>query len=292
MAEPQFAQGAVDLSALAQQPKNSANEPAAHDAMQLRADNITQLIEASQQQPAVVLIGTTRSDASEALRASLGQLSTEMPGAFVFAYADADAHADVAQMFGVRALPTVVALYQGQPLANFEGEQPKEALVQWIQAIQKAIGREPTEPQGEAAPETPEDPRFAEATEALNRGDFEAAIAVYERILASEPKNTEARQARDNARLLMRLQTQQGEDPIAQANEDPTNLDYAFAAADAEIAQGTPEAGFSRLIALLRNTSGKEKDVIRERLVELFALFEPSDARVLQARADMANALF
>lgn len=292
MAEPQFAQGAIDLSALAQQPSSTGSQPTNASELQVRADNITELIEASKQQPAVVLIGTARSEASEGLRTTLGQLSTEMPGAFTFAYADTDAHADVAQMFGVRALPTVVALYQGQPLANFEGEQPKEALVQWIQAIQKAIGQEPTEPTVSAEQETPEDPRFAEATEALNRGDFDAAIAVYERVLASEPKNLEAKQARDNARLLSRLQQQRGTDPIAQANADPNNIELAFAAADAEIAQGTPQAAFSRLIGLLRSISGKEKDAVRDRLVELFALFEPSDARVLQARAEMANALF
>ncbi|GGG77367.1 tetratricopeptide repeat protein [Corynebacterium pelargi] len=290
MTEPQFAQGAIDLGALAQQSQRAsqAQQEGGAGELNVNAGNVQQLVEISNSTPVVVLIGTQRSEASVQLRQHFQELSTEMPAAFRFAYVDADQAADVAQMFGVRALPTVVALYQGQPLANFEGAQPKEALQQWINAIQKATGAT-----GEQEPEQPaEDPRFAEATQALNQGDFDAAIAVYEKILASEPKNLEAQQARDNVRLLQRLEAHKGEDPIALADASPEDISLAFAAADAQIANGDAGGAFDRLIALLRQSSGKEKNEIRERLVELFALFPSTDPRVLRARGEMANALF
>ncbi|AZA09460.1 tetratricopeptide repeat protein [Corynebacterium pseudopelargi] len=289
MTEPQFAQGAIDLGALAQQSQRSQpQQEGGAGELQVHAGNVQQLVEMSNSTPVVVLIGTQRSEASVQLRQHFQALGSELPGAFSFAYVDADQAADVAQMFGVRALPTVVALYQGQPLANFEGAQPKDALQQWIKAIQKATGAG-----GEEAAEQPaEDPRFAEATQALNEGDFDAAIAVYEKILASEPKNVEAQQARDNVRLLQRLEQHQGEDPIAMAEAAPGDVSLAFAAADAQIAAGDASGAFERLIALLRHSSGKEKNEIRERLVELFALYPATDPRVLKARGDMANALF
>ncbi len=38
----------------------------------------------------------------------------------------------VAQMFGVQAVPTVVALAGGQPISSFQGPQPPDQLRQWV----------------------------------------------------------------------------------------------------------------------------------------------------------------
>ncbi|CAB0693047.1 co-chaperone YbbN [Corynebacterium diphtheriae] len=252
-------------------------------------DNVEeQLIKRSMQVPAVVLIGTPRSPDSEQLRADLSQIASGASLSFIFAYIDADATPQVAQMFGIQGLPTVVALAQGQPLANFEGGQPMEALQQWTAAVVKAVeGKLPGITGDDAEAEPAEDPRFEPATEALNAGDFDAAIAVYEEILRHEPKNQMALQARDNARLLSRLKDADGSvDPIAVADADLQDVDKAFAAADAEITTGKVEEAFDRLIELLPN------EKVRTRLLELYSVFEPSDSRVQAARSKMASKLF
>jgi putative thioredoxin len=52
------------------------------------------------------------------------------------------------------------------------------------------------------------------------------------------------------------------------------------------------EAAFRRLLALLRRTSGDDRDAVRDRLVEYFELIGPDDPRVGPARRDLTNALF
>jgi putative thioredoxin len=55
---------------------------------------------------------------------------------------------------------------------------------------------------------------------------------------------------------------------------------------------GHLEPGFKRLLALISLTSGDEQKRAKERLIELFALVDPADPRVIKARAALASALF
>ncbi|AKE41621.1 putative thioredoxin-like protein [Corynebacterium kutscheri] len=292
-----FVAGAIDLGEVKARADARAN--AAHTTMAggvagvltLSMDNVEEeLIKRSTQVPVIVLIGTSRSPESEQLRADFSQLVTATQNAtpsFVFRYVDADQTPQVAQMFGIQGLPTVVAIASGQPIANFEGGQPKEALEKWSAAVVEAVAGQLTGLPEDEDTEPAEDPRFAPATQALNNGDFDAAIAVYDAILVQEPKNAMALKARDNARLLARLQqADHSTDPVVAADANPDDIELACAAADHHIAAGLPELAFERLITFLPN------DAARTRLLELFALFEPTDPRVISARAAMANKLF
>jgi len=64
-----------------------------------------------------------------------------------------------------------------------------------------------------------------------------------------------------------------------------------FPAADAEAAAGDAESAFDRLLALMAAVPDRKPE-IRDRLLELFALFDPTDPRVLAARGKLASALF
>jgi len=268
-------------------------------ALTLTMENVEdELLKRSAQVPVIVLIGTARSEDSNRLRADFTDLAEAGHYSFVFRYADADATPDIARMFGVQGLPTVVAIAAGQPIANFAGGQPKEALTQWVAAVKDAVAGQLTgipaeELAGAADNEAaePEDPRFIPAEKAMAEGDYAAAISVYEGILAQDPKNAAARAARDNARLLGRLTDAGDTDPIAEANAHPTDVAAGFAAADAEAAAGDAEAAFDRLLALMAAAPDRKPE-IRDRLLELFALFDPTDPRVLAARGKLASALF
>lgn len=317
-----FAAGALDLSQLkaraearnrasdqpAQPGRGAAGQPpqpgTVVPVITATQDNLeAEVLRRSIEIPVVVLVGSERSEDSEQLRTDLATLARQADLSFVFAYVDADATPDIAQMMGVSGLPTVLALAAGRPVTNFQGGQPMAALQQWTSSLIEAVGSQLQGlPEGtvtaaeEAAPEPqepPGDPRFDAATEALNAGDFDSAIAAYDDILSAEPKNAEARQARDTARLLARLnQNEAAGDPVAAADAAPDDLDKAYAAADQEIAAGNPEAAFTRLIDQLTRTGGKEKTAVRDRLVELFSMFDASDPRVLDARRGMASALY
>ena len=157
--------------------------------------------------------------------------------------------------------------------------------LQAAQAGQAPAGEE------EAAPA--EDSRLSEAEEQLGNGDFDGAIATYEAILTEEPGNQEIKQARDTTLLLKRLSAAgQGVDHIGQADAHPDDIDAQLDAADADVVAGRPEAAFERLIAGMRRTAGADKDRLKERLLELFGLFDAADPRVLSARTQLASALY
>jgi putative thioredoxin len=55
---------------------------------------------------------------------------------------------------------------------------------------------------------------------------------------------------------------------------------------------GATQQAFNRLIELIRNTGGAERESVRVRLLELFETVGPSDPAVLKARRDLMSALF
>lgn len=255
------------------------------------------VVRRSAEVPVVVLIGTARSTQSEQLRTDLQDLAMQGNLSFLVAYVDADATPQVAQVFGVKNLPTVVALGAGQPLTNFEGAQPKDALKQWVETLVQNVGPQLKGLQGDHGSEQPqeeeEDPRLQEAEGFLNAGDFDGALKVYNSILEAEPENVQIKQARDTTVLLKRLDpANQTEDPIAAAEGDKGDVDKQMRAADAEVVAGAPEKAFERLIETMKVTAGDEKARVRGRLLELFGLFEASDPRVLEARTKLASALY
>ena len=306
-----FVAGALDLGQLKQRAQQKAQAQdqqrtgagpgaatgAASDAniapfFEVTPDNIEDLVlRRSAQVPVVVLLGSSRSPQSEQLKADFAELAQAGGLRFVVGYVDADAQPAVAQMFGIQSVPTVVALAAGQPLTHFAGAQPRELLAQWVDALVEQVGPQLEGlPAAGQAPEEPElDPRVAVAEQALNAGDFDAAIAAYEAILAEDPGATDIRQARDTTRLLQRLKGV--EDPIAAADQDPSAV-AQMAAADAEIVAGVPEQAFARLIAVMRESAPDERTTVRDRLLELFGLFDAGDPRVLEARTALASALY
>ncbi len=305
-----FVSGAIDLGevkARAESRQKAHEEgpaskviPTSFDVTMENLEN--DVLRRSTQVPVIVLIGTSRSPDSEQLKADLTTLAAGAGLSFLFGYIDADTHPDVAQVFGVQGLPTTIAVAAGRPLADFQGGQPAEALGQWISSVIQAVGSQlgglpegavPAGGEPQAPVEEPQDPRLDAATEALNNSDFDGAVTIYEQMLAEDPKNAEIKQARDAAVLLGRMGSLPDDtDVVAEADADPTSPEKAFAAADAEIVSGNPEGAFDRLIALLMRTAGKEKDAVKDRLIELYGLFDPIDPRVLEARRKMASALY
>lgn len=291
MTQPQFTGGAVDLAALAQQAE--ARKELAESTFEpfievTERDVEAKAFERSTQIPVVLMVGTARSPESEQLKATLENLAAGQRE-FLVAYVNADAHPQLAQALGVRALPTVVALAAGRPVTNFEGNQPAEQLTQWLQALVQNIGPQLSGLSDEADAGEPEaDPRLAQAEAAVQAGDYDAAIAVYDEMLAQDPANAEVKQAKATVAVLKRFNPQaRTSDPIADAAADPTDMAKQLDAADAEVLAGNPEAAFERLLAHVK-TSPEAKD----RLLELLLLFDANDPLIKRTRTNLASALF
>lgn len=277
-----FTGGAIDLGALAQQ-RESQREAGAGFQPFVTVDETTieaQAFQRSLEVPVVLLIGTARSADSESLKAAFERLAAGQR-AFMVAYVDADATPQVAQMLGVRVLPTVVALAAGRPVTDFEGNQPDDQLEQWVGALVSQLGPQLQGLRDDDAspdPQPAEDPRLDRATAALNAGDFDAATAVYDEILAEDPANAEIKQAKATVAVLKRVESQA---------EPADEVERQLQLADRQFVAGDPEAAFDGLLALV-----KSEPRAKERLFELLALLEPADPRVIAARTRLASSLF
>jgi putative thioredoxin len=195
-------------------------------------------------------------------------------------------------------VPTVVAVAGGQPIDAFAGPLSAPELDQWIARLLEAlrdklpgikaaeagaVGAEPVE--------EPEDPRFIEAEDAFERGDFAAAEAAYEQILSVEPANEEAKAALAQVRFTARAESVDPE-VIAHADSAPDDIEAQLAAADLEIANQDVEKAFKRLVDTVRRVYGDDRNKVREHLVGLFELFAADDPRVATARRNLASALY
>ena len=285
--------GAVDLSGLKQ--RAQAPAPAGHaptgDAVDITEANFeSEVILRSDEVPVVVLLWSPRSDLCVELLDMLGGLAAQDAGRWSLAAVNVDVEPRVAQIFGIDAVPTVVALAAGQPLSSFQGVQPPEELRRWVDSLLSATAGK-LKGGGEAAEAEVVDPALIGAREHLEAGDFDAARASYQAIVDADPGNAEANGAIRQIDFLVRA-TAQRPDAVEVADAAPGDIDAAFAAADTHLLNQDVSAAFARLIALVRRTSGDERTRVRTRLIELFELFDPADPEVIAGRRNLANALY
>ncbi|BBZ29729.1 hypothetical protein MMAD_40240 [Mycolicibacterium madagascariense] len=283
--------GAVDLSALKQPPpsREGAGGGAPAGIGITEANLEAEVLARSNQVPVVVLLWTPRSDASVQLGDALAALSDADGGSWALTTVNVDTAPRVAQVFGVQAVPTVVAVAAGQPISSFEGVQPPEQLRRWIDSLLSATAGKL------AGAETPGeetvDPALERARNLWDDGEFDDATAAYQAILDAQPAHAEAKDALRQIAFLKRA-TSRPEDAVAAAAAAPDDIEKAFAAADVEVALDAVDDAFARLIALVRRTSGDDRAAVRTRLVELFELFPQDDPRVIAGRRNLANALY
>ncbi len=296
MTLPKFTSRAMDLSGIAAAAKAPPVPPGASFVLDVDESNFESVMQLSTRHPLVVELYSPRANA-QALSDDLIALANAAAGAYLLARVNVDASAAIAQALGIQAVPTVIGVIAGQLAPLFQGTRSKaEAETVIAQLLQVAasnglVGR--AEPVAGGAGETDEaDPRFAEADAALERGDFEVALAEYDKILAQTPNDLEAKIGRAQVALLARSA---GIDPasvLARAASEPESADAQLAAADLEVLSGRPDQAFDRLIALIRETAGADRDAVRVRLLELFEIVGPADPAVLKSRRDLMSARF
>lgn len=283
--------GAVDLSALKQRASTpDGASPGVPGGLEVTEANLeAEVLVRSSEMPVVVLLWSPRSDSSVQLGEVLAGLAAADGAKWALATVNVDTTPRVAQMFGVQAVPTVVALAAGQPLSSFQGMQPPEQLRGWIDSLLNATAGKLSGGGGDEPEQV--DPELAQARAHLDAGDFDAARSAYQKILDANPNHAEAKGAVRQIGFLQRASAHAPGAVIA-ADAAPDNIDLAFAAADVEILQQNIASAFNRLIALVKRTSGDDRTRVRTRLIELFDLFDPADPEVIAGRRNLANALY
>lgn len=289
-----FRGGAIDLSALKPAPPAPAGA-----VWWVEADDQTfeSYLGLSMQHPLVVELWSPRAPSAAQLSADLKELANAAQGAYLLVRVNVDEAPTIAQALQVTAVPMVVGVVAGQLAPMFQGTtekaQAKAVIDQLVMlAHQNGLsGRaQPIIADAEAA--AGPDPRFEAADAALEAGDFAGAIAEFDKLLAANPADAEAKAGKAQAELFVRVQGIDPEAVQAALAADADDVEANLQAADLALAAGQLEVAFGRLIDLVRSTTGEQRNRVRLRLLDLFETVGSTEPAVVQARRDLMSALF
>src|SRR5699024_10535887 len=88
--------------------------------------NLHEIVEKSMTLPVVFYFWSAQSPHCQELTTTLEKLAAEYREQFILAKVNCDEQQMVAAQFGLRAIPTVYLLQNGQPVDGFQGPQPEE----------------------------------------------------------------------------------------------------------------------------------------------------------------------
>lgn len=282
---PNFGQ-AFDLSSLTK-PKVDSSVPM--PGIEVSIENLsTDILPMSLVRPVIVLMWSPRSPESAEMVKLLGKLEKDYKETFALARVDIEIQPQVAQAFQTKSIPYAVAIIAEQMVPLFEQAYP-EAQVRMVLdkvltlASEQGVGNAPIE-QMEA--------EEVEAMEALESGDYIAAEAAYKKWLARKPNENLAKLGLAQTQLQIRTQNLDINLVLMQSSQNPSDLDLQLKAADVEMVNGGVEAAFNRLLHAVKSTAGDDRTKVKDHLLNLFALVDQTDPRLVAARKELASALF
>ena len=285
----------------------------------------TDVVERSRTTPVIMDLWAEWCGPCKQLSPVLEKLATEAAGQWILAKVDVDANPQLSAALQVQSIPMVVAVLGGQLVDGFLGAMPEAQVKQWIGQVLAAaekMGMPVTAPVGaaetaevadampDAIPGQPGDPRaargpggpgasgppippaYAEAREAMERGDLDAAAKAFEQELSASPGDPVATAGLAQVNLIRRVTSYDQAQARRDAAERPADVDAQIKVADIELASGRVEEAFNRLLGVVRRTSGEERDQARKHLVSLFDLLPPNEPLVKKARSSLSALLF
>lgn len=298
--------GAVDLSALknrATAAPGGAPSVGSPYAVDVNEQSFQEFVQLSQKVPVVVSLGSGRSHQSAQLNSVLEKLMNDNGGKIALGRVDVDSSPQIAQAFGITAVPTIIALINGQPVPMFEGELPEAQIQEFLTELLKvaasngvtgSLGGAPANAE-EAPAEPPLPPLHQAARDAIDAGDLALAQSSYEKALAEKPNDADAKVGLAQVHLMRRtadINVVQAEELRTRAAGDRDDLDAALAVADLDITGGHVEDALARLVNYIATHFGPERDTVRVRLLELYEVVGVGDPRVSASRQALARALF
>lgn len=279
-------------------------------------ENFEQIVQFSLQTPVLLDFWAPWCGPCKSLGPILEKLADEYAGAFILAKINTDDEQMLATQLGIRSLPTVMLIKDGQQLDGFMGAQPEGQI---RAMLEKHLG--PAQP---AAPVG--DQRRTQAETLLAAGRADEAVALLRLLSADDPDNHEVQLTLAQA-LLQTGETEEVEKILAGLPADQQNTDQALAIRArmrfaAEITAAPPlatlqdrvttdggdlearyllgarllvagdyPAALEQFFAIMRQDRSFREDIGRRSLVDAFTLID-DPALITRYRQRMASLLF
>ncbi len=287
---PQNMGRAFDLSSLT---KPKVVESENQSVPEATVENLmTDYVALSKEKPVVLLAYSPRSKASVDLRDLMAEMAKRDNFTWIFGAINADAQPQLVQALQVQSVPFAIAFIDEQPLALFDKIYPQEQIALVITKLFEVAKERGLKVDIPEVKEIPMEPEEVAALSALEKGDYSGAAMAYRNWLQRKPDEQLAKIGLAQCELMIRIEGLSPDLTIKDANSHPNVIEKQLMAADIEIAQGIPKNAFERLITLVRNSAGEDKKRVKEHLLLLFQLVDPSDPELIRARNELASALF
>ncbi len=241
----------------------------------------------------------------------------------VLAKINVDEDKFIAAQFQVRSIPTVYAIFQGQPVADLTQARSESQLKAMLDEIlaKLPIGADDAEPKQDLAP------LLAMGEEVLADGDGARAVGIFSQIVEIAPDNVEAQAGLARAlatdgqvaaadEVLAALSQETAKDPAVERaraaialvrdrpdegalaalnaafEASPNDLQARFDLAAAQIAAGEREKPAEHLLAMIEADREWDDGAAKAKLLELFQAIGLEDAWVSATRRRLSAILF
>ncbi len=174
------------------------------------------VVDASRKQPVLVDFWADWCGPCKQLMPVLEKLANEYKGAFLLAKVDCDQEQQLAAQIGVRSLPTVILVKDGQLADQFTGALPEGEIRQLLERHVPKLE------------DSPED----QARELMAQGDFEGALPLLKQAYEARPDDTDL--VIDLARALFNTGQLDDADALVAALPDSVRHDDRIKAMNAQ----------------------------------------------------------
>jgi len=264
-------------------------------AIELNEVNLKPVIELSSIVPVVVSFYAQDNAESVALNTKLEKLVNSSEGKWLLAKVEVQTNAKIAEAFGVQSPATVAVVLEGEPKPLFQGDQLEASLADFIgklvevassqglNGILEVDGAETVaaEPQLSASEQS--------ALDAMDSGDFGAAVKIYEEELKQNPGNELLVERLAQVKLVERTFNGDIEKELA---VDPSSVAEAMRKSDFHLAVGQSEEAFMLLLNWFDSASADERKALAALFLELFNVVGKSHPAVIEARKMLAAKMF